>query len=126
MPKMTRSGPLSQGHIVGGATTPLSTVAPAPLLENVTENKVTDYAVERGCLFLKLNVIGRRGWPDRLFIFRGKTFFIEFKRLGEPPTKLQKEIHGRIRAHGVEVYVVDNWSDGFSLVYRITQDNKNI
>jgi hypothetical protein len=102
-------------------------VVPAPIpLENVTEQKVVDYAASRGCLFLKLNVIGRRGWPDRLFIFRGRTFFIEFKRAGEKLTKLQEIVHERIRAHGAEVYVVDSWSGGISLVYRITSEDRHL
>ena len=95
-------------------------------LESEDETKVCDYATSIGFLVLKLNVIGRRGWPDRLFIYRGKVFFIEFKRTGEKPGRLQEIIHERIRAHGVEVYVVDSWSRGIELVYRVAQNNKNI
>lgn len=95
-------------------------------LEKVSEQKVVDYAVKKGCLVLKLNVIGRRGWPDRLFIFKGKVFFIEFKRQGEMPGKLQEIIHGRIREHGVEVHVVDSWSAGIDVVHNLTTENQHI
>jgi hypothetical protein len=100
-------------------------VAPAPSeLEKVSEQKVVDYAVARGCLVLKLNVLGRRGWPDRLFIFKGKVFFIEFKRAGEKPGKLQEVIHGRLKQHGAMVYVVDSWSRGIELVNDLTQEDR--
>jgi hypothetical protein len=97
-------------------------VARAPSdLEKVTEQTVVDYAVAHGCLVLKLNVTGRRGWPDRMFIYKGKVFFIEFKRTGEKPSKLQEEIHARLRQHEIAVYIVDSWSRGINLVSHITQ-----
>jgi hypothetical protein len=92
-------------------------------LEKVGEQKVVDYAVAKGCLVLKLNVLGRRGWPDRLFVHKGKVFFIEFKRAGEPPSKLQSVIHDRIRKHGISVYVFDNWSRGIDLVHSLTKED---
>jgi hypothetical protein len=91
-------------------------------VERKGEQKVVDYAVAKGCLILKLNVFGRRGWPDRLFIYKGKVFFVEFKRVGEEPSKLQQEIHARIRQHGVTVYNVDKWADGIDIVGSITKE----
>lgn len=81
-----------------------------PLEKNI-EKWTCDRAAFLGCVCLKLNVRGRVGWPDRLFLFRGKVLFIEFKRLGENPTLIQQYVHAEIRAHGVPVEVVDNVGD---------------
>ena len=81
-----------------------------PLEKNI-DKWTCDRAAFLGCVCLKLNVRGRVGWPDRLFLFRGKVLFIEFKRLGENPTLIQQYVHAEIRAHGVPVEVVDNVGD---------------
>jgi len=58
---------------------------------------------------LKLNLQGRRGWPDRLIMWEGGNFlFIEFKRPGEEPRKLQLYIHQLLRDIGFEVQVHDD------------------
>ena len=84
---------------------------PSRPLESKVEGQVTIYATSRDILHLKLNVKGRVGWPDQLYICNGVTFFIEFKRPGEKPTKAQEFIHSLIRAHGLDVGVFDNFDD---------------
>jgi len=85
-------------------------------LEKSVEKWTCDRAAFLGCACLKLNVKGRVGWPDRLFLFRGKVLFIEFKRLGENPTLIQQYVHAEIRAHGVSVEVVDNVGDAGRII----------
>lgn len=92
------------------------------LKESFAETKVSEFAIAKGMLVLKLNVVGRRGWPDRLFIHKGIVFFIEFKRQGEQPSKLQEAIHARIKQHGVRVYVVDSWAHGIDLISSIAKE----
>jgi hypothetical protein len=83
-------------------------------LEKDIEGSCCEWAYQKYklCNF-KVNVAGRKGWPDRVF-FRKKgnivtLFFVEFKRLGKTPTKLQKEIRKRIvERSGVSVYSTDN------------------
>ena len=77
-------------------------------LESYIETAVTEYSITKGMNNLKLNVSGRIGWPDRIFLFRSIAFFIEFKRAGEPPRKAQLYVHGILEAQGFKVYVVDN------------------
>lgn len=91
-------------------------------LERQVEKWTCDRAAFRGCACLKLNVKGRVGWPDRLFIFHGKVLFIEFKRLGEKPTLIQQYVHAEIRAHGVPVEVVDNVGDAGRVIDEFTSD----
>jgi hypothetical protein len=84
---------------------------PTTPLESKLERTVVIYATYKDMLHLKLNVRGRVGWPDQLFIYKGVAFFIEFKREGEQPTKAQLFIHELIRAHGLDVGVFDNYND---------------
>lgn len=58
---------------------------------------------------LKLNVAGRRGWPDRQIMWDGGNIvFIEFKKPGEEARPLQSYIHHEIRQMGFEIAVHDN------------------
>jgi adenylate kinase len=69
---------------------------------------------------------GRIGWPDHLYLYHGRVLFIEFKRAGEKPRKIQEHIHERIRKHGFNVVVVDNHADGRAVIDRFTQDLPDI
>ena len=90
-------------------------------LESNLEQKVVEYSNERGVLSLKLNVLGRVGWPDRLFLYKGRVLFIEFKRQGEKPRKLQEYVHNQLRNQGFCVVVVDNFSQGYARIDDLTQ-----
>lgn len=86
--------------------------------EATIENNVRDEVVRWArisripALFLKLNVTGQRGWPDRVLLWkgndRGHVLFIEFKRPGEEPRPMQELIHNMIRAAGFDVEVFDD------------------
>jgi hypothetical protein len=104
---------------------PRNTVDPAPI-ESVAETKVSRYAEDKGVMQLKLNVWGRVGWPDRLYLFKGKLIFIEFKREGESPRKIQIYVHNLIKLQGFDVYVVDNVRQGYDLVDRLTQGSADV
>lgn len=66
---------------------------------------------------IKLNLQGRRGWPDRIIIWEGgNLFFIEFKKPGEPPRALQEYIHKILRRMGFVVEVHDNVTDALESV----------
>lgn len=58
---------------------------------------------------VKVNLMGFRGWPDRL-IFGRRRFvqFIEFKRPGEKPTAHQGAIHRLLQRFGFVVLVIDS------------------
>lgn len=80
--------------------------------EHYIEDKTTKYAESLGWLSYKFSAPSRRGVPDRLFIKLGTTIFIEFKKPGEKPRKLQEAIIRKIREQGVPVYVVDSIERG--------------
>jgi hypothetical protein len=85
-------------------------------LERDLERKISLYAEKKGCLGLKLNVTGQRGWPDRLFMYEGNVLFVEFKRPGEKPTLHQVWMHERIRAYGGTVVIIDDPVQGMKVI----------
>lgn len=66
-------------------------------MRNEYESKVETYFVQRveqdlGGVALKLEVKGRRGWPDRIAILPvGVTFYVELKAPGGVLSRLQKQ-----------------------------------
>src|SRR5690606_26564047 len=76
------------------------------VLETDIEEWVVTEAERLGVPSLKLNLRGNRGWPDRIFLIPGgRPLFIEFKRPGEEPRKLQQQRHRILRKLGYEVEV---------------------
>ncbi len=55
------------------------------------------------CLRTKLNLHGRRGWPDQCYWLPHAPLLIEFKAEGEAPRRLQQHIHDKLRKAGYEV-----------------------
>lgn len=85
-------------------------------LERDIEAKVVRWAQAHGILVLKLNLIGNTGWPDRLFLHRGRVVFIEFKRPGDKLERNQPERVDELQRRGFTVGVVDNVTYGISFL----------
>lgn len=73
------------------------------------ENSVELAAVPKiealGLTAIKLQKVGRRGWPDRLILGPQKTvFFMEFKRIDETLRPLQIFVRSIIESFGLSVY----------------------
>lgn len=85
-------------------------------LEKVIETKVCDYAKSLGCYVRKFTSPSQRHVPDRIMLYRGRVWFIEFKRLGEKATAAQAVEHEKMRACGAIVYVVDSVEGGKQIV----------
>ena len=83
-------------------------MTPAPL-ESVAERRVVAWADKHGILHTKLNLQGRRHWPDRCFwLPGGRPLLIEFKRVGAGPTEAQKHLHNQLAIRDYEVFVTDD------------------
>lgn len=81
-------------------------------LESELETKATEYALSLGAMHLKLNVRGRRGWPDHIYVFPGDlTLFVEFKRLGKEPEPIQAYTIAELEARGAHVFWTNNLDD---------------
>ena len=88
-------------------------------LEKEVEKEVVAWWTRRGGLQIKLNILGRRGWPDRIFFpVGGKPVLIEFKRVNQDARALQAYVHGELRARGYVVYVCDKVIDGKTVLAR--------
>jgi hypothetical protein len=79
------------------------------VLEKDIEKAFVDALRPMGLIVLKFNLQGNTGWPDRLIIGPdGKTVWVELKRPGEEPTKLQRYRHSQLRERNHEVGVFDD------------------
>ena len=84
------------------------------------EGKVEDYFVGQceanGALVRKLAYVGRRGAPDRMVVWGFFTHadthatidFVELKAKGQKADDHQAREHGRLRALGCNVFLIDS------------------
>jgi len=84
--------------------------------ESYIELKIRHHAEIRFCLTYKFSSPSRRGVPDRIFIHKGNVMFVEFKRLGKKPSRLQQYTIDAMRKMGADVHVIDNIVDGKKLI----------
>ena len=79
--------------------------------EKEVEKKLVDEVKKRGGLCLKFVSPGFNGVPDRLLLLnKGKLSFVEVKRPGKKPRKLQVHCHNLLRRLGFQVFVLDDVS----------------
>jgi len=87
------------------------------MLEKEIEAKVCEYARSKGVLAYKFTSPARAAVPDRLFIAQdGRMWFCEFKAAGKKPTPAQDREHTRLREQKVNVFVIDNVSEGKTMI----------
>jgi len=85
--------------------------------ETLEEQEACKWADLHDIPHLKLNLIGNRGWPDRLFIFaNGVTVWVEFKRQGEEPEPLQWSRVRTLLRKGHHVYYVDSAKSAIAIL----------
>lgn len=78
-------------------------------LERTIEAAVLRWAKKQKLEHLKLNTMGRRSMPDRLFwVPGGKPVLIELKRPGFEPTKLQMNTMKKLKGLGYDVIWTDS------------------
>ena len=79
------------------------------MLEKTLERKLVQAVKARGGLAPKLVCPGFDGMPDRLLLLPfGRIAFVEVKRPGMRPRRLQIHIHEMLRRLGFLVYVIDD------------------
>lgn len=92
-------------------------VADSVPTEKSIEQKFLREATKRGWLCLKQNVIGRRGYPDRLVIRPdGLHVWVEFKRPGGRLSENQKACIELLEEHGCFVTVSFSAEDALNFV----------
>jgi hypothetical protein len=85
-------------------------------LEQEIQTNVTNEARKLQLIPIRLNVTGRKGWPDYGYMHQGRICFVEFKRPGEKPEPLQLHVHDMLRLAQFDVFVVDNEDYGNTLL----------
>lgn len=89
-----------------------------PVKESTVESAFTRRLTDKRFkgVAIKINIMGRRSWPDRLVIGNKKLFeFVEFKRPGEGLRLGQSLIHKMLRGWGFAPRVCDNAVDARAL-----------
>lgn len=84
--------------------------------ESFVEGKVKRWARSKGVLALKMNPASTAGYPDDLFLFRGRACFVEFKAPGRKPRPLQSVRIAELEQQGFPVGVIDNVDDGIAFL----------
>lgn len=84
--------------------------------ESEIESKVNEKGEAMGFIQTKMGSLSHNGWPDRIFLYRSFSFFIEYKATGEKPTPLQMFVHNKLRQAGFKVEVVDSVEQGIDIL----------
>lgn len=78
------------------------------MLENKVEVNLRKQVEKIKGKAYKFSSPGNNGVPDRIVLYKGKTYFVELKRPGETLRPLQKVVVKRFRQMGFKVYVIDS------------------
>jgi hypothetical protein len=92
-------------------------------LERDVERNFMRWCNARGLLAVKLGVLKRAGFPDRMVLLPGgRAIFVELKRPGEDASPLQKSVHRRLRDLGFDVFVCDESVKAIAAVLRAIRE----
>ncbi len=81
------------------------------MTESQLEKKLVTFCREHGLLTYKFASPSHRGVPDRIIMGGGKVMFLELKRPGNGPTRLQEREIYRINQHGIHAIWSSNWDN---------------
>lgn len=78
-------------------------------LERSIEHYFVNECKRAGWWCVKFLPFSLNGMPDRVVLMPGaKAVWVELKRPGAKPRKLQLKMHGRLRAYGFEVHTISS------------------
>ena len=93
------------------------------MLEKQIEAKFLKECKKLGWLCLKQNVIGRRGYPDRLIVTnKGRYIWVELKTDKGVLSEAQKNAIEELRKHEAEVHICY----GFDAAFKVLKDHNEI
>lgn len=79
--------------------------------ESAIERRVVDLCRTLGLLTYKFSSPAHRGVPDRIIIGSGRIMFLELKRRGERPTRLQLRELTLLLSEGMTALWTDDYED---------------
>lgn len=90
------------------------------MLEKDIEKAIGTYAKSKGCLYYKFTSPNNRSVPDRIIVAPGGAVgFLEVKRAGQCPTKLQTIELNKLKQMGCTVAWVDSVPEGKAFVDKV-------
>ena len=84
--------------------------------ESSIQEKVTSWCKPARIRYRKLS--WGEGWPDYIFLYKGNVCFIEFKKPGEEPSKLQAYMIAEFQKMEFFVWVIDDPVEGIDRLER--------
>lgn len=87
-----------------------------PELESDLQSDLIQIAIRRRWFASKVEFKSMRAGMDVVCIRDGRTVWIEVKRKGEAARRQQELRAEQMRAHGAEVYLVDNLEDALEIL----------
>ena len=86
-------------------------------LEKELEKTIKKWCVKKNIMFIKFTPMGDKGWPDRIAILpNGKHVWIELKREGRKPSKLQHHRIQKLIDHNVMATWFDSAEEAISFL----------
>ena len=86
----------------------------------ILESEIQSFTIKllesKGWLVVKIIQTSKNGWPDLQAIKNGITIYIECKRQGEHPVKLQVFRHEQIEKAGAKVFVIDSKENAIEII----------
>ena len=79
--------------------------------EGKIQTSIVRYGKSQGFWVLRFEVMSMAGFPDLLLLGHGRIAFIEVKRPGKKPTKLQFKRLDQISEHDIPAIWCDNIND---------------
>lgn len=106
---MLRKGTVNTSSLCSQRISVLVTPLVTFCSERQIENRLVAMAKKTGGLALKWTSPAFAGVPDRIvFHGNGRVTLVELKAPGKRPTPLQLRVHELLRAHGMDVRVIDS------------------
>lgn len=84
--------------------------------ESELERDLRLWCKDNGVLCKKFTPMGEVGYPDRIFLYRGRAMFIELKATGKRPRPLQAERIRELREYGFKAECYDNLEDAITSI----------
>ena len=86
------------------------------MLERAVQQKCVRHARTLGVTSHKFSSEARRNVPDYLHLYRGRTYFVEYKAEGKRANKGQLREHRKLREQGFTTHIIDGVSAGNTLM----------
>lgn len=88
------------------------------MTEAQLERKVVEFCRGYKLLTYKFSSPAHRGVPDRIILYHGRALFLELKRPGKKPTKLQERELEELRAAGCAAHWADNFETARDIILK--------